>query len=202
MYYYLLFTIGFTLYASPENAITGTADTKIIKKNSQLRSITVEKAFDKLSNKNDIQSALRFVKTFYKWYLPKLKMSGAVRPSELALKQKKSAFDPQLFNALLEDYRDQDMTAGEIVGIDFDPFLSAQDPGEHYEVGETTREGSTYYVDVFESLSDKENKIAAIRAEVVKRNGQWYFVNFHYPKTGSDLLSILKLLSGNRKSIK
>jgi hypothetical protein len=47
-----------------------------------------------------------------------------------------SQFESGLLAALKEDVAAQAAAKGEIVGLDFDPFLNTQDPAESYEVGQ------------------------------------------------------------------
>jgi hypothetical protein len=48
---------------------------------------------------------------------------------EIVLKSK-YAFSPELASKLKEDLAAQEKSPGEIVGLDFDPFLNAQDVGD------------------------------------------------------------------------
>jgi hypothetical protein len=50
---------------------------------------------------------------------------------------------------LKEDLAASKKSPGEIVGLDFDPFLNAQDIAERYLVGKITPKGDHYWVEVF-----------------------------------------------------
>ncbi|WP_159082166.1 hypothetical protein [Rhodanobacter thiooxydans] len=116
----------------------------------------------------------------------------------LALKARGSVFSHQLAKALEEDSAAQTRAEGEIVGLDFDPFLNSQDPGQHYKVGRITQKGDSYWVDIHDaSSSGWLHEKPGVIAEVVRKNGQWHFVNFHY-SNGRDLLDALKELKASR----
>ena len=135
------------------------------------------------------QSPREFVEEFYNWYVPK---ALSQNPVDLALKLKSPRFSTQLAQLLKEDSAAQAKCA-EIVGIDFDPFLSGQDPADHYEVGDIAHEGQTYRADIYRLESGKRTDKPDVRAEFVQSQGHWVFVNFLYPSDGSDLLKILRL---------
>jgi len=145
------------------------------------------------TNDSPSESARRFVQNFYDWYAP-----GAVKASsgnrEFNWRTKAVDFDPTLFRALRED-EDAQANAKEIVGIDFDPFLSSQDPCVPYKAQKVVRKGDHYFVDVDAECENVTTERPTVTAELAERSGRWVFVNFHYPDpkpAGSDLLSILK----------
>ncbi|MGA2502201.1 MAG: hypothetical protein ABSH20_31040 [Tepidisphaeraceae bacterium] len=145
-------------------------------------------------------SARDFAQKFYSWYVPIALNEHAGPAWDFVLKQRSSSFSPELLRALREDSAAQAKSPGEIVGLDFDPFLDSQDPEDRYEVGKVTRKGDSYWVEVFGVRSGKRMEPAAVLAELVRKNGHWTFVNFHYPDpNGSDLLSTLKLLREDRQ---
>ena len=87
-----------------------------------------------------------------------------------------------------------------IAGLDFDPFLGSQDPGERYEVGTIAQKGSSQWADIHGVWAAQRSSSTDVVAELVLQDGHWTFVNFHYPD-GSALLTILKLLrEGRQKS--
>jgi hypothetical protein len=55
---------------------------------------------------------------------------------QIAMEKQGSQFESGLLAALKEDVAAQAAAKGEIVGLDFDPFLNTQDPAESYEVGQ------------------------------------------------------------------
>ncbi len=145
-------------------------------------------------------SARDFTQEFYSWYVRTAQSEHAAPAWDFVLKHRSSSFSPELRLALKEDSAAQDKSPGELVGLDFDPFLASQDPEDHYEVGKVTRKGDSYWVEVYGVRSGKRMEPAAVLAELVRKNGHWLFVNFHYPgPNGSDLLSLLKRLREERR---
>src|SRR5580700_8796469 len=99
------------------------------------------------------RSCKAFVQGFYDWYVPKAAAERAPDDSaqntwELALKQKRSAFTPELYRALKEDADAQDKVEEYSVGIDFDPFLYSQNPEEHFVIENVTVTGQKCRVEV------------------------------------------------------
>jgi len=145
------------------------------------------------NNDHSFESAIKFVQQFYDWYAPGA-VQAADRNGEFDLERRASDLDPILHRALREDKRAQ-AKAAEIVGIDFDPFLSGQDPCAPYKARKVTQRASHYFVDVDADCENVTVKRPTVTAELVRRNARWIFVNFHYPDPkphGSDLLSILR----------
>jgi hypothetical protein len=81
---------------------------------------------------------------------------------------------------------------GEIIGIDFDPFLLTQDPAAKYEASAVEQRGERYWVSVHRNEAGVRRESPDIIAEVAKDGGRWYFVNFHSPDRQINLLRILK----------
>jgi hypothetical protein len=106
-----------------------------------------------------------------------------------------------------QDADAQAKNPGEIVGIDFDPFLNGQDFAQKYVVGKVTHKGDRYRVEVFGIWNGKKDEIPSVVPELMYSNGQWRFMNFYYhrdPKKPSedDLLSVLRALREERKRAK
>src|ERR1700679_2038530 len=86
---------------------------------------------------DDKESARVFVQKFYDWYNA---LSNAETPDKndvvpaetVALNKKADYFDVPLRAAIIEDQNAQAKVPGEIVGLDSDPFLNAQDIGFSY----------------------------------------------------------------------
>ena len=144
------------------------------------------------------ESLRRFVQEFYNWYVPRALSDNAGPAWELALKHKRSVFGSQLAKALREDSAAQAKSPGEIVGLDFDPFLNSQDPAERYEVERITQECASYWADIYGVWSGKKREKPDVVAELLQKNGRWFFVNFHYPED-RDLLTVLRLLRESRQ---
>jgi hypothetical protein len=152
---------------------------------------------------NQEQAAKKFVQEFYDWYVARLAKINSVRLSDVAIKEKKASFSPGLAQRLKEDDDAQDKVAGEIVGLDFDPFVNTNsDTFERYVVGKVTPKGGAYWVDVHYVYKGKKNPKPLLTPEVKLDKGRWIFVNFHYGKSevpsNENLLSLLKALKDDR----
>lgn len=148
------------------------------------------------------EAAKIFVQSFYNWYVPVTLRDNPVPASDIALKQRSTAFSPMLFRALEEDSKAQAEAQGYIVGIDFDPFLASQDPCDHYDVGNVTHQGAGYRFDIYGVCSGKRDEKPDVIAEVARQGGSWAFTNFFYPAIHSDLLGTLKTLREERRKEK
>lgn len=119
----------------------------------------------------------------------------------MALKLRARSFSPNLFRALRIDAEAQARTKGEIVGIDFDPFLGSQDPANRYEVRAVAQRGSVCSVEVWHLPTDPT--MGATHPEVIADltlvQGGWQFSNFRYPDIDSDLLTVLARLEADRR---
>jgi hypothetical protein len=156
------------------------------------------------SDAKAIRTVKRFVQGFLDWYVPEALEDHKVPASDLALKHKQSAFSPALFRALKADSEAEAKdTSGFIVGLDFDPFLNAQDPCDHYKVGAVTHQRHRYLVEIHGYGGCADHRGPRVIAEVARRKGRWVFTNFHYPASGDvprpDLLSTLRLLREDRR---
>jgi len=149
---------------------------------------------------SDSGGARDFVQSFYDWYVPISHRASSDRPAEIVLGERSSAFDSTLARELKEDSDAQSRANGDIVGLDFDPFLSAQDPCERYEVVGVRKNGESYLASVRGIGGCENHGETDVDAEVIARDGAWVFTNFHYPRLGgSDLLTTLQKLREDRK---
>jgi hypothetical protein len=159
------------------------------------------------SDAQDTQkSCANFVQSFYDWYI--------THPdSSRALKERPSAFSPELSRRLKEDHEAQAKAPGDIAGLDFDPFLNSQDPGDPYSVGRIKiNDENTCWAEVHIGSANKMSRDAIVAAELANNAGRWQFVNFHYSSANSDfsasvssggLLGLLKdLREARRKDAK
>jgi Protein of unknown function (DUF3828) len=147
-----------------------------------------------------------FVQQFYNWYVAKLnalmKRNGPESALEVTLREKRSSFSPELVKGLKGDLAVSKKSPGEIVGLDFDPFLNAQDIAERYLVGKITPKGDHYWVEVFGVWGGQKNSNPDVVPELAFEHGQWIFTNFHYGKTdipvNENLISVLQVLKKDR----
>lgn len=147
--------------------------------------------------KADTESVRRLVQSFYDWYVPEGSVESLSPSFDRALRTKSSLFSPKLLKALREDSAAQSKAKGEIVGLDFDPFLNSQDPDAHYTVGKATRHGSSYLVSVYGLTPGKRPSRLAVIVKLERHSGKWHFTNFIYPD-GIDLQTVLAALSLER----
>jgi hypothetical protein len=152
-----------------------------------------------------LNSCRRFVQAFYTGYLREFSKEHSME--ELETRYRPSALSRALRRRLHEDYVANTNSKGEIVGLDFDPILAAQDSAERHVVGNVYRTGNTYRAEVYSYWNGKKNKTPSVVPELVYERGRWVFVNFHYdfdnkPGTRRDLLQLLKELREDRKKPK
>ena len=146
------------------------------------------------------QSVHDFVQGFYDWYVQLNQKSSDGSQMDTALKNKHWPMSQAIVTALDADTAAQAKSPDDIVGIDFDPFLAAQDTCFPYKAGKVTKTGSRYQVEVFDSnCSDPHPEQPTVIAVVEERKGTLTFMNFVYPgDTGTDLLSELQALKKER----
>jgi hypothetical protein len=142
-------------------------------------------------------SATRFVRRFYEWYVP-LARGDHGDPVSTALSRHAAWFTPAIRTALRADSAAQAQSPDEVVGLDGDPFLNAQDFCERYEVGAATPATRGYQVAVFGVCSGKRNARPDVIVELARVGRAWVFTNFDYPNErralSTDLLSLLRSL--------
>ncbi|HEY3900753.1 MAG TPA: DUF3828 domain-containing protein [Chthoniobacter sp.] len=143
-------------------------------------------------------SPRKFVQDFYDWYVPLGRHTHSQETSDVALKKKSSAFSAELSKALKEDTLAQSKSPGDIVGIDWDPFLNSQEQIDRCVIGNVTSKNGSFRVEVYDILEGKKDKKPNVIAELKQENGHWIFVNFWNPD-GGNLLSELRELAKSRK---
>jgi hypothetical protein len=154
------------------------------------------------TNPEETSSCRQFAQAFYDWYVPftQKRMNGPA--SDIALKRKADMFSQELLRALKIDSGAQARAKGELVGIDFDPFVGSQDPAGHYEVRRVTWRGDRCSVEVWPAsptdTAAKSEKPDVV-AELVQEKGHWQFLNFHYPDLKADLIGVLAQLREDRR---
>jgi hypothetical protein len=154
---------------------------------------------------NRDKSCREFVETFYAWYVAKALSHGPVPAWDLALRYRPYVFSSKLLQELSEDSDAQKKAPGDLVGLDFDPFLATQDfPAERYVAERITVKDGRYWVEVHGVRRGKESESPDVTPELIFKNGRYIFVNFHYqdpsrPGWSWDLLRELNDLRGYRK---
>lgn len=148
---------------------------------------------------SESQAAQAFVQDFYTWYLQEAKKDHDMDLSDFAIKARPGSFSAAMLKGLKEDEAAQAKTPDEVVGLDFDPFLNAQDICEPYKTGQVTPAGTTFKVEIFGACPEPNSKQPDVIAVVEKQKGAWVFVNFAYPGNG-DLFSVLAELKKEREN--
>lgn len=149
------------------------------------------------------QSAKAFVQSFYDWYTGEMQKNEE-GPVADPLNSKRWPFSAAIVAALRADQEAQAKTPDDVVGIDFDPYLNAQDTCFPYKAGKVAASGGQYRVELFDSnCSSSHPEIPTVIAVVEKDGASWRFVDFVYPgepgQADSDLLSVLKQLAIERE---
>jgi hypothetical protein len=149
------------------------------------------------------RSCQTFVQSFYDWYLPRLVNETPLPAPDLALRDRSSAFSPELLHALRDDAAARASVADEIVGLDFDPFLNTQDPDSSYVLGRVMQKGNSCRVEVHGVASGQKRVKPDVIPELTYKHGRWMFVNFHYGKSklpaDENLVGILASLRRDRQ---
>jgi hypothetical protein len=140
-------------------------------------------------------SAKTFTQGFYDWYVPEVAKKEL--SWTMALEHSPTSFKPPLMKALSDDAKAQAASPGDIVGLDFDPFLYAQDPADSYSAGAATEKNGKCRVQIL-AKTGSQNPTVSVVAVVEATDGHWQFQNFQYPKFG-DLLTILGKLKADRE---
>jgi hypothetical protein len=129
-----------------------------------------------------------FVQRFYDLYTP-MSASGwarAIRSQALW-----DLLDPALARALKADADAQANSPNDIVGLDFDPFLSAQDPWHRYEAGKASKVGTGYAVRVHGVVKGRRRLAPSLVVDLRPAGDHWVIKDFHYPD-GDDLIADLR----------
>jgi hypothetical protein len=159
---------------------------------------------DGLAQHSSAASVKVFVQSFYNWYVIKKDKEPDVRGTEEALKQKKQVFDIPLYKELMEDQEAAAKSPGELVGLDFDPFIASNGLiYDKYQAGKAVSKGTIYRVPVYGIGAGRKKPQFVVDAEVDTKNGRCVFTNFHYGKTkfpvNENLLSVLGALKKERQ---
>ncbi|HET7841720.1 MAG TPA: hypothetical protein VFM21_08945 [Terriglobia bacterium] len=152
------------------------------------------------------KSCREVAQDFYDWYVPIVLKEQESDASDVALRDKPSVFSPELIRALNEDSQAQQKADGDLVGLDFDPFLNTQDPAQHYVLRDVSAKGDKCLVDVHSIDSGRTSPKPNVVAELARKDGKWRFVNFHYGKSqwsaDENLIDTLKKLREDREQHK
>lgn len=125
--------------------------------------------------------ASRFVQNFYDWYAPP-DAKGGDKTIETAVTTRAAAFDVSLLKALRADIAAQAKSPDEIVGMDFDPVLAAQDRRDAYRAGPAACRRQACRVPVYGFQDGGWRATPEVTAVVVRRGERWAFLDFIYPQ--------------------
>lgn len=142
---------------------------------------------------SNVAEAQIFVRKFYKWYTP-IAQKSKQRTASVALNERRSSFAPKLVASLEADFAAQ-QNSNEIVGIDWDPFLSGQDTCDKYPDSTPVAMPNTIRVPIFCQQGNTLSSKPVVIAEVSYVQGRWVFTNFIYEKN-----NLLEILAGLKKS--
>jgi hypothetical protein len=149
-------------------------------------------------------SPQEFVQSFYDWYVVSKDNQPDIKGTQAVLKHKKQLLDATLYQKLLEDEQVSAKASGEIVGLDFDPFVNANGLiYTKYQAGAPLMNGAIYRVPVYGIERGKKIPKPVLEADVRKDNGRCVFTNFHFGKSefpeNENLLSVLNVLHKQRQ---
>jgi len=168
---------------------------------SQVRGDSADPASSNSSGPNVDQaessslSAPGFVRAFYDWYVPIARKNAHVPAWYAVLRRDPPVLNGTLLTALRQDSLSSADSPGQIIGIDFDPFLASQDPCERYELGSVTGVGDTQHVAIHSVCSGLRSAEPDLIAEVSMEDDSWVFQNIRYARPNSDLLKVLNRLT-------
>jgi|SRR5579859_705588 len=156
-----------------------------------------------------IESCQKFTGDFYQWYGALLQKELHEDTSSYAIKHRPQLFSAALLKLLRDDLKAAEKNPGEIVGLDFDPFVNSQDPMPRYSARKAAIKSDSCMVEVFgtdpshkKQWADRDPKKPDVTAELKFIEKKWVFVNFHYGsesgKDGENLIAILHTLQKER----
>jgi hypothetical protein len=142
--------------------------------------------------------AERAVADFYQWYVPLAR--GGPDAEARALRERAGSFSPALVKALGADAAASAKSPDEVVGLDGDPFLNAQDFCDRYDTIGTTQKDARFLVGVRGSGGCAAHTTADVTVEVTPIDGRPLFTNFIYsPSARDNLVERLADLAAERR---
>jgi len=155
------------------------------------KSLQAEKEMRGEAVKGQTVSCRDFTGAFLAWYVP-LALGDSREPASLlAIRQRPDFFSKGLLKSMDEDFAAQAKAQGEIVGMDFDPFLNSQDPAEKYVMGKVVVTSGKCIADI--KAVDGKPGVCDVKAELRQVGGKWRFSEFRYQdRTLSEILAALK----------
>lgn len=151
------------------------------------------------------KSCREFVQGFYDWYFDRLnsenKEQSNVSALDDVLRLKPELLTARLRQMLKEDREAASKNPGEIVGLDFDPYINAQDWEGKYSAESVTVKSNSCRASVWGMDGGAKKEIVVPELELTGR--KWAFANFHYPGQSDpreeNLIDLLTGLRDDRK---
>ena len=144
-------------------------------------------------SENDVRT---YVDRFYTWYAPISEKRGNHDALLLALREKSVSFDGKLSKLLSDDVAAQQKAVGEIVGLDFDPFLYSQDSSGIYRAGRINWQQDRFLISIDHCNSVNKCRPTGVRALVGRMNSRFVFENFLYPEGRNLIETLIELRKG------
>ena len=149
------------------------------------------------------KSCGEFVGAFYKWYLAIALRNNPVPASDFALKDRPYVFSPELLRQLKQESEVQKMAGSNLVGLDADPFFSADGHGEGFVVKQITIKENKCWVEIHTVWDKTADVTPDVTPELELKGDRWIFVNFYYPTPSNPkALNLLDELKALRESWK
>ncbi len=148
----------------------------------------------------EAEAARKAAQAFYDWYAAMAMKSSKEPAFERALREKRAALTEDLAKALAADAAAQKAVPDDIVGLDWDPFLNAQDSHPRYAAGAVRAEGKGFLVAMHGVTGGKKGAEVLFVVEMVPKGGTFVIGNVRGPK-GGDLMTSLKGLAEERKKM-
>ena len=134
---------------------------------------------------SEAASCRGFVNDFYNWYWNSIATEAkkpGFNPKRLhsyhdVVRRKPAVLSDELLRLIQKDEAASKAAGGEIVHLDFDPFLNSQDPEGKYLISTLTAQSGHCMV--------KMNQ-RHIRAELEHSAAGWLFINFYYGNYSED----------------
>ncbi len=148
-------------------------------------------------------SCRQFAQGFYSWYVSIIHEQLNGPAFDVVLRERSYVLSPGLLRALKTDSEAQRHAQGEIVGIDFDPFVGGQDPADRYDLRNVTIKGGKCFIEVWRaSPNDKSAKSIDPDAivQLSNKTGHWSIEDIQYPEVKADLMEVLATLEKERQS--
>ena len=161
--------------------------------------VVVAPACAQAPQRSTADSVQRVVQEFYSWYVPRA-VSGSVAPAWMdAVRQRPASFAPAIVAALRRDSVLSASNPNEVVGLDGDPFLNAQDFCDRYVARRAVPKARRFLVEVIGEGRCASHSEADVVVEVARVGRTWRFENFRYLDPPDDLLSLLKRLHADAR---